>query len=86
MHELVIIETGHIDARYKHEILNFIYCLFLYGCETWSVTLREEDGLRVFENRVLREMFGRNRDVVTGEWRRLHNEELYDFYCSRILG
>jgi hypothetical protein len=53
----------------------------LYGCETWSVTLREEHRLRVFENRVLRGIFGTKRDGVTGEWRRLHNEELDDLYC-----
>ena len=46
----------------------------LYGCETWSLTLREERRLRVFENRVLRKLFGPKRDEVTGEWRKLHNE------------
>ena len=45
----------------------------LYGCETWSLTLREERRLRVFENRVLRRVFGPKRDEVTGEWRKLHN-------------
>ena len=54
----------------------------MYGCETWSLTLREERKLRVFENMVLRRIFGPRRDVVTGEWRRLHNEELNDPYCS----
>ena len=54
----------------------------LYGCETWSLTLREERKLRVFENRVLRKIFGPRRDEVTGEWRRLYNEELNDFYPS----
>jgi hypothetical protein len=52
----------------------------LYGCETWSHKLREEHRLRVFENRVLRRIFGPKRDGVTGEWRRLHNEELNDLY------
>ena len=52
----------------------------LYGCETWSLTLREEGKLRVFENRVLRRVFGPKRDEVTGEWRKLHNEELSDLY------
>jgi hypothetical protein len=52
----------------------------LYGCETWSVTLREEHRLRVFDNRVLRKIFGPKRDEVTGEWRKLHNEELRDLY------
>jgi len=53
----------------------------LYGCEAWSLTLREERTLRVFENMVLR-IFGPRRDEVTGEWRRLHNEELNDLYSS----
>jgi len=52
----------------------------LYGCETWSLTLSEERGLRVFENRVLRRIFGPKRDEVTGEWRKLLNEELNDLY------
>jgi len=54
----------------------------LYGCETWSFTLREERKLRVFENMVLRRIFGPRSDEVTGKWRRLHNEELNDLYCS----
>ena len=54
--------------------------MVLYGCETWSLTLREEHRLRVFENRVLRKVFGPKRDEVTGEWRKLHNEELNDLY------
>ena len=54
----------------------------LYGCETWSLTLREERKLRVFENTVLRRIFGPRMDKVTGEWRRLHNEELNDLYSS----
>ena len=54
----------------------------LYGCEAWSLTLREERKLRVFENMVLRRIFGPRSDEVTGEWRRLHNEELSDLYSS----
>jgi hypothetical protein len=54
----------------------------LYGCETWSLTLREEDRLKVFENMVLRRIFGPKRDEVTGGWRKLHNEELHNLYCS----
>jgi hypothetical protein len=54
-----------------------------YGCETWSLTLREEQRLKVFEYRVLRRIFGPKRDgEVTGEWRKLHNEELHDLYSS----
>ena len=53
----------------------------LYGCETWSLTLREESRLRVFENRILRPIFGPKRNE-NGEWRRLHNEELHSLYRS----
>ena len=54
----------------------------LYGCETWSLTLMEEHRLRVFKNRLLRRIFGPKRDGVTRGWRKLHNEELNDLYCS----
>jgi hypothetical protein len=57
----------------------------LYGCETWSPTLRGECKLSVFENRVLRKIFGPKRDEVTGEGRRLHNKELYALYSSPII-
>ena len=63
---------------YRNIILSVVVC----GCETWSLTLREERRLRVFENRVLRRIFGPKGDDVTGEWRKLHNEELNDLYCS----
>jgi hypothetical protein len=56
--------------------------VILYGCETWTLTLREEHRLRVFENRVLRRIFGPKRDEVTGEWRKLHNGELHNLYSS----
>jgi hypothetical protein len=54
----------------------------LYGCETWSLTLREEHSLRVFENRVLRRIFGPKRDEVTRGWMKLHSEELHNLYSS----
>jgi len=54
-------------------------------CETWSLTLRPERGLRVFKNRVLGGIFGPKRNEVTGQWRKLHNEELNDLYCSPII-
>jgi hypothetical protein len=54
----------------------------LYGCETWSLTVREEHRLRVFEKRVLRKILGPKRDEVTGDWRKLHNEEVYNLYSS----
>ena len=61
---------------YRTIILLVVLC----GCETWSLTLREERRLRVFQNRVLRRVFGPKRDEVTGEWRKLHKEELRDLY------
>jgi hypothetical protein len=57
----------------------------LYGCETWSLTLREERRLKVFENRVLRRIFEPKRDAVAGEWRKLHSEELHDLYSSPTI-
>jgi hypothetical protein len=54
----------------------------LYGCEKWFLTLRKELRLRVFENRMLRKIFGLKRDEVTGDWRKLHNKELCDLYSS----
>ena len=61
---------------------NYNLPVVLYGCETWSLTLREECRLRVFENRVLRRIFGSKREEVTGEWRNLYNEEFSDLYSS----
>jgi hypothetical protein len=57
----------------------------LYGCETWSLTLREKYRLRVFENRVLRRILGPMKDEVTGEWRKLHNGELHNLYSSPAI-
>jgi hypothetical protein len=59
-----------------------ILSVVLYGCETWSLTLKEEGRLRVFENRMLKRIFGPKRDGVTGEWKKIHNEELNDLYSS----
>jgi len=64
-----------------------ILLVVLYGCKTWSLTMREERRLRMFENRVLRRIFGPKRDEVTGKWIQQHNEELNDLYCSpNIVG
>jgi hypothetical protein len=63
---------------YRTRVLPFV----LNGCETWSSTLKEERRLSVFENRVLRGLFVAKKDEVTGEWGRLHKEELYDLYSS----
>jgi hypothetical protein len=68
--------------RKGSNIQNVIVPVVLYGCETWSVTLREGHRLRVFENRVLRGIFGPKGDEGTGEWRKLHNGELHNLYSS----
>jgi hypothetical protein len=67
---------------YWRIIQTIILLVVLYGCEAWSLTLREEHRLRVSENRVLRRIFGRKRDEVTGDWRKPHNEVLYNLYSS----
>jgi hypothetical protein len=54
----------------------------LYGCETWTLTLREKHILRIYENRMLRRVFGPKREEVVGAWRRLHNEELHNLHAS----
>ena len=59
-----------------------ILCVVLYGCKTWSLTLRKERRLRVFENRVLKRISGPKREEVRRGWTKLHNEELNDLYCS----
>ena len=69
--------------KYKgQDIQKYNFACCLVWVETWSLTLREERGLRVFENRVLRRIFGPKRDEVTGEWRQPHTEELNDRYSS----
>jgi hypothetical protein len=64
------------ERIYKTKILPVV----LYGCETWSLTVREEHKLRVFQNRVLMRIFGPKRDRVTGGWRKLHNGALHNLY------
>jgi len=69
--------------KYKDEVIQkYDFSCFLYGCGTWSLTLREEIRLGVFENRVLRIIFGPERDEIMGEWRRIHKEELNVLYTS----
>ena len=78
-----LLSSSFLSRNLKIKIYRTIIIPFvLYGCETWSLTLWEERRLRVFENRVLRRICGPKRDEVTGEWRKLHNEELNDLYCS----
>ena len=74
-----ILPSSLLSKNLKIKIyINIILPVVLYGCETWSLILREERKMRVFENRVLRRIFGLKRDEVTGEWRKLPNEELND--------
>ena len=76
-----ILSSSLLSENLKIKLYRIIILhVVLYGCETWSLTLREERRLRVFENRVLGGVFGPKRDEVTGEWRKLHNKELYDLY------
>ena len=78
-----ILSSRLLSKNVKIKIYSTIILpVVLHECETWSLTLREERKLRVFENMVLRRIFGRKRDEITGEWRRLHNEELNDLYTS----
>ena len=85
----IIVYSVHsvlLSNKLKIKIYRIIILpVVLYGCEVWSLTLREERKLRVFENMVLRRIFGTRRDEVTGEWRRLHNEELSDLYPHPVL-
>jgi hypothetical protein len=74
----ILLSTGIKIKIYRSIILTVV----LYECEIWSLTLREECRPRVFYKRVLRRIFGPKRDEVTGEWRKLHNEELNNLYCS----
>jgi hypothetical protein len=74
-----ILSPSLLSNKLKIKIYRTIILpVVLYGCETWSLTLREERKLRVFENRVLRRVCGPKRNEVTGEWRKLRNEELSD--------
>jgi hypothetical protein len=79
----ILLSSRVLSKNLKIRIYKMIILpVVLYGCETWHLILREEHRLRVFENRVLRRIFGPKRDKVTGEWRKLHNEELCDLYSS----
>jgi hypothetical protein len=66
--------------------ISIVLPVVLYGCETWSLTVREENRLRVFQNVVLRRIFGTKQEEVAGGWRRLHNEELHNLYASPNQG
>jgi hypothetical protein len=70
----------HLPRAWTEDIQNSNLAVVLNGYETWSLTLREERRLRVFESRVLRRIFGTTRGEIPGEWRKLHNEELIDLY------
>ena len=77
-----LMSSSMLSKNIKIKIYTIILPVVLYRSETWSLTLREECRLRVFENGVLRRIFGPKGVVGTWEWRKLHNEELNDMYCS----
>jgi hypothetical protein len=77
-----LLSSSVLPKNIKIKTYRTIILPFLYGCVSWSLTLREEHRLRVFENSLLRKIFGHRREEVTGEWRKLHNEELNDLYFS----
>ena len=78
-----LLSSSLLSKNLKGKIYSSIILpVVLYGCDTWSFILREERRLRVLEKRVLGRIFGPKRDEVTREWRKLHNEELNDLYCS----
>jgi len=78
-----ILSSSLLSKNLKNKIYRTIILpVVLYGCETWSLTLREERRLRMFENRLLRRIFGPKRDEVAGEWRKLHNRELNNLFSS----
>jgi hypothetical protein len=79
---LIGIFHGYIQFFHTNILLTHYHYPIMYACETWSLTLRKDHRLRVFENRVLRSIFGPMTDEVTGEWRKLHNNELHDLYSS----
>jgi hypothetical protein len=81
-----LLSSSLLSKNFKIKIYRTIILpVVLYGCETWSLTLKEERRLRVFENKVLRRIFGPRRDEVTREWRKLHNEEFNDLYSSPTI-
>jgi len=82
----ILLSSKLLSKNLKIKIYRTIILpVVLYESETWSLTLQEERKLRVFENMVLRRIFGPRRDEVTGEWRRLHNEVLNDLYSSPYI-
>ena len=76
-----LLSSRLLSKNLKIKIYKTILPVVIYGCETWSLTLREECGLRAFENRILRRISGPKSDE-NGEWRMLHNEELHSLYLS----
>jgi len=84
-HSMQKLLSSLLSKNLKIKIYRTIILPVLYGCEVWSLTLREEHRLRVFKNRVLRRIFWAKRDKVTREWSKLHNEELNDLYSSPTI-
>ena len=76
-----LLSSSFLSKNIKMKVYR-ILPIVLYGCGIWSLTLREERWLRLFENRVMRRIFGPRRDEITGEWRKVHIDELNDLYSS----
>jgi len=82
-----VLSSSSLSKNLKMKLYRTIILPFVsYGCETWSLILREERKLGLFEKRVLRKIFGPKRDEVIGDWRKLHNEELIGLYSSPNIG
>jgi hypothetical protein len=79
---MTVLGDRSVSQQLEREGLPVRVMHVLYGCESWFVTLTEENKLRLFESELLRKISGAKRGEVTGEWRRLHNGELHDLYCS----
>ena len=78
-----LLSSSFLSKNIKIKIYTTVILpVVLYGCGTWSPTLREEHRFRVSENKVLKKIFGPKRNEVTEDWKKLHNEELNDLYCS----
>jgi hypothetical protein len=81
-----LFSSNLLSKNIKNKIHRIIILpVIVYGCETWSLSLTDESMLKVSEHRVLRRIFGLMRDEVTGEWWKLHNDELNDLYCSHNI-
>jgi hypothetical protein len=85
IHEEIQSRLNSGNACYHTDQKIFVFPVVLYGCETWSLTVREEQRLKTFEYRVLRRIFGPKREEVVGGWKRMHSEEVHSLYDSSYI-